>query len=182
MNKRFSLVLILASVAVLTAACQVSVTIDTPPIKEAEDFFIDSNNNGIFEDDEYYATYAVYSADAPLQVSWETFVLEDVSPNELSYLVILYQLPFTQTEGDPFEEAVPIKVAHHWAEAGTTFTFDSIGFGDQACFGCPTYVLIAPEIVTQVYDEASDTYVYEYELIEDAIVQVSPEFLLETSR
>ncbi|HEC24038.1 MAG TPA: hypothetical protein ENI95_14080 [Chloroflexi bacterium] len=188
--RRFTLsVVLLILLAGAMSACEsfdISVQITTPPLKTDQPLYYDFNGDGVLDEDELMGEFAVYDGDGELTFTWQPVSVEGVAPENLSYRIALIQLDTTEPGRDLLADDVYLerKVSHHWATSpdGTTFTLGAFGFGEPFCFGCPTYIVVIPEIVEQVYDEATGTYTYEYTLIEDGFVQISETFLLESSR
>jgi hypothetical protein len=177
--KRLMIISLLMVLALLgMAACEggegVTVSIQTDPVQ-------------VVEDETLGTQISAYSGDDPLTFTWQPVEVEGVSPEALSYMVALVQMNTEDENVDIFSEEgmVTRKVAHHWASNpnGLTFTMGAFGFGEAICFGCPSYIIVAPETVEAVYDEDTGITQYEYTIIEDqTLYQISPLFLLVSSR
>lgn len=137
-----------------------AVTITTEPIKRGAEIYIDLNGNGINTDTgEYVGQYDVYDWNQPLSVQWATLPVESAQPDNAAYYVAIRQYEIGQPLfGNAYRE---IKGQFTFAGNGNSFLFESFGFGEDICFGCPSVVVVIPftyELQLQ-YDEFYD-YVY----------------------
>jgi hypothetical protein len=135
-----------------------SVTITTPPYKVQQEIFIDLDDSGLHEADEFVGIFDVYNWNEPLSFTWEAGPHEQVDPETASYRIALRQYPLG--DANLVGWAVDHRVSHHWASSGRAFTYGV--FGGDLCLGCITFIVVEPEIVSQVWDEGSQSYVYQY--------------------
>lgn len=167
---------VLAGILALLAAtgcddAAATVVILTEPSHADLPVGFDLNEDGAIDQDEILFYYDIFDWNEELTFIWPADFHEAQVDEKMSYQVALYQLDGDVLSDNP--EALNwrvIKAAHHWASNpnGRQFTMGSFGFGEELCFDCLSFILVLPERVDQVYNEATGAYEYEYTLFEDS--------------
>jgi hypothetical protein len=171
MMKRAALLLVVMAIAiaaVITArvatADNPTVTILSAPIKMNETIILDLNGDGVHTPDEVAGVFNVYDGHREIVFTWVPDAYQAAHLDTMSYRISLVQfsMPFTGTGGP----STQYRTSHHWAANpnGLVFSMDSFQ-SEPLCYGCPSMIVVVPEIITKYLNTATGVWEYAYEQV-----------------